>query len=222
VKTCYAGDAAFRSRLITRKYTVKLQVALLSTVCLLAGCGEVIVFGHTVHEGHPSTEDKTASTSKPVAAASARFQAVNVATLVLTPQARAEAVKNSRFDEHSLLDAITGELRSRKLLDATDVHANGTVQISIDKIEVRPVSNVILFGQVISAGTLSGNVRVRDGQDSDLRSFRIEADSRLSIAANGEDLNPLKPLYRRFAALAGDSLAGTPGKSSESPDQVPR
>ncbi len=40
---------------------LRIQIALLLTVVLLAGCGEVIIFGHVVREGNKSTEVKPES-----------------------------------------------------------------------------------------------------------------------------------------------------------------
>jgi hypothetical protein len=198
---------------------LKPQIVLLLMVGLMAGCGEVIVFGHTIRGGHAVSDVTPDATSRPEAAGRPRIQVVKAVTLVLTPQVRANSVKDPRIDESALLDAITGELRSRKLLNDADVRASRTADISIDNIEVHPTTNVILFGQIMSTGKISGGIRVRDSNGQELQNFRIEADARLSIAASGEDPNPFGPLYRRFAALAADSLAGTPGKSSAASDQ---
>ena len=188
----------------------------------LAGCGDVIVFGHTVHEAHPASEVKAEPTATPKAAVTPRVQVVKTVTLVLAAQAAAKVVDDSRFNADALLAEIKSELQSRKLLDDADLHSSGTAEISIDDYAMRPTSNVILFGNIISAGTLSGDVRVRDAQGNELPDRRIEAETRVSIPASGESANPLAPLYRQFAVMTANSLAGTPTKSSATQDQPPR
>jgi hypothetical protein len=201
---------------------LKLQLALLLTVGLLAGCGQVAVFGHTIGEKHSPSEVKADSIPTPQAAVSPRIQMVKDVRLVLTPQAATKVANDAKFNADTLLEAIKGELRSRKLLDDTDSRANGTAEISIDDFAMRPTSNAVVFGYLLNAGTLNGEIRVRDTDGKDLQNFRVEAESQVSIAASGETKNPLEPLYRRFAVLAGDNLAGTPSKSDLARDQLHR
>jgi hypothetical protein len=41
------------------------------------------------------------------------------------------------------------------------------------------------------------------------------AESRLTVAADGQDKNALGPLYRRFATLTADELTGIAAKPSQ-------
>jgi hypothetical protein len=247
------------------------RLLILSTlmVALLAGCGQMIVFGHVVREGSGTIEPQpaspapasaaattvpaapaTASTSPgratsvasasaapgqattassatpaeaaaragtPAAAASSSAHAVKAVNLVITPEAAARATGDaSRFTADALLDAIKAELRSRKLLDEHDPHAAGTAEVVVDGLGTRPTSNAILFGYKMLAGTLEGDIRVKAVDGTESTGSRIVALSKLTLAAEGDDKNPLGPLYKRFAVLAADRLAGLESRSPDS------
>lgn len=208
----------------------------LLTCGVISGCGrQVIVFGHTVAEGRepsqgkPVAENNPAARSEPPAIATAQAPSkpavlrVNSVTVELTSPVTTKAENDPRFKPEALLEAVQGELRSRELFDPQDPRTSGTAEVLIDDFGVRPTSNVVLFGYIPSAGTLSGSIRVRDARGNELQNFRIVAETRLRIAASGDDGNPLELLYRRFANLAADSLAGTPSKSDDtSGNVVPR
>jgi hypothetical protein len=141
---------------------------------------------------------------------------VKAVRIVVTPEATARVTGDaSRFSSDSLLDVIKTELRSRKLLDEQDPHASGTAEIVVDGLATRPTTNAILFGYKMLAGTLEGDIRVTGSSDTDSTGSRIVAESRLTVSANGDDQNPLAPLYRRFAVLAADRLAGIASRPAE-------
>lgn len=134
---------------------------------------------------------------------------VKAVDIVVTPEATAKVTGDaSRFTADALLDAIKTELKSRKLLDEQDPRASGTAEIVVDGLATRPTTNAILFGYKMLAGTLEGDIRVTGASDTDSTGSRIVAESRLTVSASGDDKNPLAPLYRRFAVLAADHLAG--------------
>ncbi len=202
---------------------LKSLLLLLFTLGVLAGCGQVAVFGHTLGEERVRSESPPVSrkavsnpagepTSKATAQAPSRpgAQRVNAVTLALTPRATAKVASDPRFKADELLHAVEGELRSRELFDAQDPRASGTAEILIDDFATRSTSNAVVFGYSFVAGTLTGDIRVRDAKGNELRSFRVAAESRLTVPASGEDANALGVLYRRFATLAADSVAGTP------------
>lgn len=213
-----------------------LRLMLLLALGSLTGCGEVVVFGHTVREGHASSVSSTApastvpapvsqADSKPVAqlsvVSSSQALKIKSVTLALSSPAEHEAATDSRFKRDALLDAIKDELRSRKVFDEADSSAT-VVEVSIDDFAVQPTTNAIVFGRIFSNGALVGMVRSRDAQGTALQNFKIDAQARLAIDANGEDPNPLAPLYRRFAVLMADSVTGTVSKPNAATDQIPR
>jgi hypothetical protein len=204
---------------------LRLPISLALICGLVAGCGEVVVFGHTMGEKHSASEAKVDSTATPEAGVTSEVQPqvriVKSVTLVLTPQAAAKVVDDSRFNADALLAAVKSELKSRKLFDDSDSHAV-MAEILLDDYAMHRTSNVILFGNITSAGTLSGNIRLRDEQGNDLQNRRIEAESRVSIPESGESTNPLGPLYRQFAVMTGNILAGTQAKSTDAVDQRAR
>jgi hypothetical protein len=133
---------------------------------------------------------------------------VRALTVTLAPQAAAHAADDSNFNAEALRDAISAELKSRKLLDDQDPHADGTAEIVIDDLTLRPTSNAVLFGYQMLAGTLTGDVRVSGANAQGIADSRIVAESRLNISVAGNSKNSLAPLYRRFAVLTADHLAG--------------
>ena len=249
------------------------RLAILSVliVTMLAGCGQVIVFGHVVGERKESVEPKpeptsatpapqqgaTASqaagtatsqsaapeaTGSPSAASSAAgpasgeaatptrtaaasphlAHAVKTVNLTVTPEAVAKVTGDaSRFTADALLDAIRTELKSRKLLDEQDPQASGTAEIIVDDLATRQTTNAILFGYKMLAGTLEGDIRVTGAAGTESTGSRIVAESKLTLAVNGNDKNPLGPLYRRFAILAADRLAGVASQPQD-PTGIPR
>ena len=207
----------------------KRSILGLSILTLLAGCGQVAVFGHVVGE-RPASSDAKPGTS-PATSASARaatpsiqpsservaavapaVHVVKAVNLTLSPAATSEVAGDSRFTTGALNDAIRAELKSRGLLDAQNPRADGTAEILVDHLATQPTVNVVLFGRQMMAGTLTGGIRVQGANGSELLDFRLVAESRLAIAVNGEDKNPLGPLYQRFAVLAADRLAGVESK----------
>lgn len=218
------------------KYTMKkLQLLFLLTFGLLTGCGQVMVFGHTIGERPTASKTRSDTTSEakldttaksdaavaPPVAVKPVTQLVKSVSLALAPQAAAKIANDPRFNADALLDAVKNELRSRKLLDEPGSDATAAAEISIYDFAAKPTSNAVVLGYIISDGLLTGEVRLHaDGND--LRSYRIEANSKLSIAANGKDPDPLGPLYRHFAVLAADRLAGVPSKPDKSRDQLGR
>jgi hypothetical protein len=203
------------------------SVTILLMPLLLTGCGQVAVFGHTIGERGTAAEVKhdagtpqaKQSVSKPVA--SAAVHVVKAVALSLTAQTMATTANDSRFNADALNTAIRSELLKRKLLDETNINAE-TAAISIDALTVQPKSNAVVFGYILSTGKLSGDMQVHLADAADMRTFRLDAETQLSIAANGKDPNPLGPLYRRFAVLVGDSLSGTVSKQDVPSNQNPR
>jgi hypothetical protein len=232
----------------------RLAVLSVLIVTMLAGCGQVIVFGHVVGERKESAEPKPettsaspqstapeatgsssaapaaagpasgeAATQTPVAAAAPHLaRTVKAVNLTVTPEAVAKVTGDaSRFTADALLDAIRAELKSRKLLDEQDPQASGTAEIIVDDLATRQTTNAILFGYRMLAGTLEGDIRVTGAAGTESTGSRIIAESKLTLAVSGNDKNPLGPLYRRFAVLAADRLAGVASQPQD-PTGIPR
>jgi hypothetical protein len=207
-----------------RKSRAVMLIADLVMTGLIAGCGQVSVFGHTVGENNPSSDVKSANVT-PTNTSTPGVHVVKAVTVVLTPQAASKAADDPMFKTDALLAAIKSELQSRQLLNESDAKVSSTVDIAIDDYSMRPTSNVILFGNIISAGSLNGELYVRDEQGSVLTSGRIEAAARISVPAQAGSTTPVDPLntlYRKFAVLLGDKLSNTVTKPTTSEIQPPR
>jgi hypothetical protein len=129
------------------------------------------------------------------------LHAVNV---TLSPASQAN---DASIDAAALLDAIRTELKSRNLLDEQNPSADSTVEVLIESATTRSTVNAVIFGKRPMAGTLTGELRVSSNGEA-LPASRIVAESRFSIADDGEHKNALAPLYRRFAVLTADELTG--------------
>lgn len=185
---------------------------------LLGGCGQVMVFGHVVGErsaAAPAKPDEpakvpamttVAATSTAPTTQQVKVKAVN---LTLSPSAASEVAGDSTFAMNLLLEAINAEMRSRGLLEA---NSPGTAEIVIDHLATHPMVNAVVFGRRMLTGTLTGTLRAQSGEPNESPEFTLVAESRLSIPVDGSDQNPLGPLYRRFAVLAADRLAGVESK----------
>jgi hypothetical protein len=217
----------------------RVAILTMAMVTLLAGCGQVILFGHVVGEKSASEPEPPAASvpapadstqpsaggaarpptltgAEPVAKSASIGRVVRAVNITITPEAAAKITGDaSRFTSDALLAAIKTELTSRKLLDAQDPQATGTAEVVIDDIATRPTSNAVLFGYKMLAGTLEGDIRITDSDGTDSTGSRIIAESKLTLAVSGEDKNPLGPLYKRFAVLAGDRLAGVASKPQD-------
>ena len=130
-------------------------------------------------------------------------RAVNVS---LAPAAKVAG--DSNFGLDALTAAIKSELRARRLLSEQNPNGSGSVVVTIDGMTSHPTSNAVFFGYQMMAGTLTGDIRVDGATGNELPDFRIIAASRWNVVVAGDDKNPLKPLYHRFARLVGDRLAG--------------
>jgi len=130
------------------------------------------------------------------------LHAVNV---TLSPASQASDVS---VDAAALLDAIRTELRSRNLLDEQNPSATGTAEVLVESATTRATVNAVIFGQRPMAGTITGEVHLSGAGGDELPPSRIVAESRFNIAEDGQDKNPLGPLYRRFAVLTADQLTG--------------
>jgi len=198
----------------------------------LTGCGEVVVFGHTVRE-NPKKVDAAASqpatdavaaeppapkpaTESAVPAAVAPKPAAEAAPDLHTPDflhavhvtlSPASQAGDASVDVAALLEAIRTELNSRNLLDEQSPSGGGTAEVVIESVSKHRTVNAVLFGQQPMAGTLTGELHV-NGARGERPAARIVAESRFSLAADDENKNALEPLYRRFAVLTADEIAG--------------
>jgi len=194
----------------------RLWLLSLVGVALLAGCARVVVFGHVVNEGTaPEVAQNEAPASAPAAATGQIAAAVPATvlksvTLKVAPLATDDVASDTPFVPELLLEAIRTELRSRKLLDENNPQATGTAEVQIATASVKPSSNAVVFGYKMMAGTLIGDIQLSG------TSLHVLAETKLTISVKGGKKDPLDPLYRRFAELTADRLAGIESKPDPS------
>lgn len=222
---------------------IRLLTSLILSVAL-AGCGEVVVFGHVVRENPSKAEASsepptTAAAPKPAIEAAAPQPATTAvapkpatatSATPVTPQTSAGAAPglpairvlhgvnvtlspasqggDASVDAAALLNAIRTELKSRNLLDEQSPSADATAEVRIESATTHPTVNAVLFGRQPMAGTLTGELHVSKASGEELPASRIVAESRWTIADDGQDKNALGALYSRFAVLTADELGG--------------
>ncbi|HEY4210200.1 MAG TPA: hypothetical protein VGM84_01855 [Steroidobacteraceae bacterium] len=211
-----------------------VPLLLIPIAVALSGCAQFIIFGHPVGGPHPTVAAESAAsavgssdaTESPATAAPAKSNSAasipaasaaptTVTSVIInfTPAALDAASAAFKLQWRPLRTAIEGELRARKLLGAGNTTVPGrTIEISIDGFTARTASNVVMFGQLFEAGTLTGDVTVRDRSGAALQTYRIKANSHLNRPATGATVETLTPLYRKFADLTVDDLDGAPRK----------
>jgi hypothetical protein len=155
-------------------------------------------------------EATTPTTTAPRPASAAELPKIKSVKVTFTPTARDKVAAEPRFTEDGLVAAITGELRAQKLLDESGAGAGDTLEILIDDFVIHTTSNAVIFGYVLSSGTLKGHLEVLAPDGKPLRNSRIQARSSLTKPAGADQANFFEPLYKGFADLTARNLTGAP------------
>jgi hypothetical protein len=146
--------------------------------------------------------------SQPTSAAeSSNIKAVKV---TFTPAAQDQVAAEPQFTSAGLLAAVEGQLHSHKLLDEPGPDAGDTIEILIEDFGTHTTSNAVIFGYVLSTGTLKGKLDVLAPDGTLVRSSRIQTRSRLTQPAGADQTISFQPLYEGFADLTARTLTGAP------------
>jgi hypothetical protein len=206
------------------------------TVALLSGCGQVAVFGHVVGE-KPQTESRPApetptsgnsngspATASPAKGALQSLQLVKALKISVAPKATENVASDATFSPDALVAAVRAELASRNLLAAPTSPTAATLEIQVSQVVLRPSTNAVVFGYKMMASTLIADLTMAGSEEKAATPFHLSAEARLTISARNDDndpdqskkRDPLTPLYRRFAVLTADRIAGV--ESEPDPD----
>jgi hypothetical protein len=193
----------------------RLWLLAVVNVALLAGCGQVVVFGHVVGEGKAPEVAQTAApteTKDSQAVVATTVPAFKSITLKVAPNATDNVASSTPFEPELLLEALRTELRARKLLDEENPQLASTAEVQVSEVSVRPSTNAVVFGYQMMSGTLIGDVHLAGA------ALHVLADTRLTIPVDDENRkkDPLGPLYRRFALLTADRIQGVESKPDPS------
>ena len=138
----------------------------------------------------------------------------------------AQPKTSSHFDVEAVRAAVEDELRSRGLLSAGTAATDARkIQLLVEDVSVRRMTNAVVMGRVISSAKLTAHVTVRDSAGHELQSYQAVADTKLSRAADSRKGDDLSPLYRHLATLAVNGLEGAPPKpatASSANTDIPR
>ena len=231
------------------KNSGSLIVAAL-TVALLSGCGQVAVFGHVVGEKPPArnppaaetgtTGDAKAATGSPAKGAEPSklasgalqsLQLVKALKISVAPKATENVASDATFSPDALVAAVRAELGSRNLLAAPSSPTAATLEIQVNQVVLRSSTNAVVFGYKMMTSTLIADLTMAGADQKAATPFHLSAEARLTISARNNDSeqdrtkarDPLTPLYRRFAVLTADRIAGI--ESEPDPDtsgDIPR
>jgi hypothetical protein len=198
-----------------------IAIGLLLT---LSGCAtRWTVFGHSM--GGSAATDNAAQPAATVPAAPAaqiaetvpsrpapplELTKIEAVEVKFTPAASEKIAAEPQFTRAGLVAAIEAALRAQKLLDESGPGSGDTLEIVIDGFVTRATSNAVIFGYVLSTGTLQGHLEVLASDGKLLRSSRIQARSRLTRPAGADQASSFEPLYRGFADLTARNLTGAP------------
>jgi hypothetical protein len=160
----------------------------------------------------PGTSQSGTSASAPATRAAtspagqtSRFTAVN---LTFSPYAQTRLAAEPQFEPAGLSNAIETELRGQRLLDESNPEGGDTLSIVIDDFTARPSSNAVVFGYILSTGTLEGSLAVLTADGQQRRTAKIHAHARLVQAVNSGQPPSLQPLYQGFAGATARNLTG--------------
>ena len=131
-----------------------------------------------------------------------------------------QVADDERFNADALRDAIAAELGSRQLLDLQNTGAGRVAVIQLEEYSLRATSNVVLFGNLPSAGVLAGVIRIREPAGGATREFKVRAEIQFGISQSGRDKKPLQKLYSGFARQLADELTGAEPRLPQRPGHV--
>jgi hypothetical protein len=200
-----------------------LRNAGLLTICLLAalsGCAtRWTVFGHsmggTASDGDakptvaaPASATQSVATTAPQPGGPSTGWKAKAVEVTFTASGRAKLATDPRFNQDDLLTAIVSELRAHALLDESNPGTGERLGIVIDDFASRPATNAVVFGYILSTGTLQGEV-VRLASDGEaLQSSKVRVRVHLTDPAGSGRADFFRPLYRGFAELTVRKLTG--------------
>jgi hypothetical protein len=127
--------------------------------------------------------------------------------VLLSAELEQQIADEPRFSFAVLRDAITAELRARRLLAAQGGAAGNTAEILVNEFALRATSNVVVFGRLSSVGVLGGLVRLRTEAGAQPREFKVLVEIPLSISQRKTGSDSLQKLNQRFARVIGDEIA---------------
>jgi hypothetical protein len=163
-------------------------------LALLAGCGaQVTLQGHTVSEGRPG----------PAKLANARDMAAAVVrsvSITFTPTVRQQLPGEAGFDADALHETIERELAARALLDAQG--SGPELEVLVDALEVKPTGSRLV---------VAARVRLLGAESVEQRSYNVRAEAPAIMPGAARGADELRAIYRRFAVLLAEGLAGATG-----------
>ena len=170
---------------------------------------------------------KPVTSVKPVAPVTSNAaQKAAVSAVEVAVSSAAQPKTSSHFDVEAVRAAVEDELRSRGLLSAGTAATDARkIQLLVEDVSVRRMTNAVVMGRVISSAKLTAHVTVRDSAGHELQSYQAVADTKLSRAADSRKGDDLSPLYRHLATLAVNGLEGAPPKpatASSANTDIPR
>ncbi|MET0280792.1 MAG: hypothetical protein ABW278_06645 [Steroidobacteraceae bacterium] len=144
----------------------------------------------------------------PAAAAARPAFTAAAATLRFATATQRQIDDEPRFSARLLRDTILAELTTRGMLGE---QAEGrVVDIQIDEFSLRNTTNVVVFGNIASAGKLAAVLRIPGTDGGSPREARVRVEASLNLRKDDASAQSLEKLYRRFAVAIADELAGAP------------
>jgi len=125
--------------------------------------------------------------------------------VVLSSKAKGRLAKNLKFDQRKLVDYVKRALEANDLLNETS-----TSQLEIKVLDMRVRSNfsAVMFGFFAGADFISGDIIVKDSEQSVLDKFTVKVSYALGGLAGGMDGTRMDWLYESFANKVIEEMQG--------------
>lgn len=173
---------------MNKKLTLTVAAAL-----ALAGCASGV------------TRTPSAAVPLQQASAPAYTQFASV-TLSMTPDAKAKALDNLKFNPDQLLDHVRRALEAKSLIVANDA-ALPKVEIVVTSMRVRSNFSAVMWGFMAGADSIEGDIVPTNTGGKELDRFAVSASYALGGLAGGQDDARMGWLYEKFAQETVNELA---------------
>jgi hypothetical protein len=127
-------------------------------------------------------------------------------SLSLTPDAKAKAVDNLKFNPDRLLDHVRRALEAKSMIGANDKPLP-KLEVVVKSMRVRSNFSAVMWGFMAGADSIDGDIVLTDASGKEVDRFSVSASYALGGLAGGQDDARMGWLYESFAEETVKELA---------------
>ncbi|MDX8391898.1 MAG: DUF4410 domain-containing protein [Mariprofundaceae bacterium] len=161
---------------------------------LLAGCSSGI------HRDHTFMETPKVKISE--------AQKLGHVTISLTNKAKDKLVDNMKFNAETLRQRVESALKTQTLIALEDQDGLPNMEIVIKDMRARSNFSAIAFGFMAGSDSITGDIVLKDANNTVLDRFEVSASYALGGLAGGFDSTRMNWLYEEFAKQTIKELRG--------------